>query len=119
MSCHNKEALEQMLEDVVNELDLSESAIAEHGPNGTPPAELVRLVLQQKDRTIRNLRAGMTDCSQLTALRQERERLRGAIQSAAAQLNQVSGQVSRGFLGRVKSELSAALDGAGKERGDD
>jgi hypothetical protein len=63
VSCCNKEELEQMLEDVVNVLDLSEAAIAEHGPNGTPPAELVRLVLQQKDRTIRNLRAGMVDCT--------------------------------------------------------
>ena len=63
MSCWNKEELEQMLEDVVNVLDLSDAAIAEHGPCGTPPAELVRLVLQQKDRTIRNLRAGMVDCT--------------------------------------------------------
>lgn len=59
MSCWSKNELEQMLEDVVNELDLSETASAEHGPLGTPPAELVRLVLQQKDRTIRDLRAGM------------------------------------------------------------
>jgi len=61
MSCHSKDELEQMLEDVVNELDLSDSEIAEHGPLGTPPAQLVRLVLDQKDRTIRNLRAGMVD----------------------------------------------------------
>jgi hypothetical protein len=58
MSCWNKEELENMLEDVVNELDLSESAIAEHGQNGTAPAELVRLVLAEKDRTIRLLRKG-------------------------------------------------------------
>jgi hypothetical protein len=61
MSCWNKEQLENMLEDVVNELSLSDAAIKEHGPNGTPPAELVRLVLQQKDATIRNLRAGMKE----------------------------------------------------------
>jgi len=48
-----------MLEDVVNELDLSEAAIAGHGPLGTPPAQLVRLVLDQKDRTIRNLSSGL------------------------------------------------------------
>jgi len=36
MSCWNKEELENMLEDVVNELDLSDAAIEEHGPNGTP-----------------------------------------------------------------------------------
>jgi hypothetical protein len=62
MSCWNKEQLEQMLEDVVNVLDLSDAAIAEHGQHGTPPAELVRLVLQEKDRTIRNLWAGMVNC---------------------------------------------------------
>jgi len=61
MSRWNKEQLENMLEDVVNELNLSDAAIKEHGPNGTPPAELVRLVLQQKDATIRNLRAGMIE----------------------------------------------------------
>jgi len=59
MSAHTKEELENMLEDVVNELDLSDDAIAEHGPRGTAPAELVRLVLDQKDREIRNLKAGM------------------------------------------------------------
>jgi len=48
-----------MLEDVVNELDLSDDAIAEHGPMGTAPSELVRLVLDQKDREIQNLKAGM------------------------------------------------------------
>jgi len=51
MSCWSKEELENMLEDVVNELDLSESAIAEHGPNGTAPAELVRLVLAEKHKS--------------------------------------------------------------------
>lgn len=56
MSCWSKEELEQMLEDVVNELNLSEAALAEHGPLGTPPAELVRLVLRQKDLIIRCLR---------------------------------------------------------------
>jgi hypothetical protein len=64
MTAWTKEELENMLEDVVNVLDLSDVAIAEHGPIGTPPAELVRLVLDQKDRTIRNLRAGMVDSTQ-------------------------------------------------------
>jgi hypothetical protein len=50
MSCWNKEELENMLEDVVNELNLSESAIEKHGPMGTAPAELVRLVLDEKNR---------------------------------------------------------------------
>ena len=48
-----------MLEDVVNELDLSEIMIEKHGPLGTAPAELVRLVLEQKDKEIRMLKAGM------------------------------------------------------------
>jgi len=63
MSCWNKDELEQMLYDVVNVLNLSDAAIAEHGPRGTAPAKLVKIVLDQKDRTIRNLRAGMVDCS--------------------------------------------------------
>ena len=61
MSCHSKETLEQMLEDVVNELDLSDIAIAEHGPLGTPPAELVRLVLKEKNKRIYILEAGMVN----------------------------------------------------------
>ncbi len=63
MSCWSKEQLDQMLEDVVNELDLSDAAIAEHGQLGTPPAELVRLVLAQKDMAIQMLKAGMVDVS--------------------------------------------------------
>jgi len=59
MSCWSKIELENMLEDVVNELNLSESAIEKHGPLGTAPAELVRLVLEEKDRQIRMLKAGM------------------------------------------------------------
>ena len=59
MSCHTKEQLENMLEDVVNELDLSEIAIEKHGQLGTAPAELVRLVLEQKDMEIRALKLGM------------------------------------------------------------
>jgi hypothetical protein len=58
MSCWNKEQLENMLEDVVNELDLSDVMIEKHGPLGTAPAELVRLVLEQKDQQIRALRQG-------------------------------------------------------------
>jgi len=59
MSCWTKEQLENMLEDVVNELDLSELASKTHGPLGTPPAELVRLVLDEKNKIIRNLEAGL------------------------------------------------------------
>jgi len=47
-----------MLEDVVNELDLSDIAIEKHGPLGTKPAELVRIVLEEKDNQIRLLKAG-------------------------------------------------------------
>jgi hypothetical protein len=48
-----------MLEDVVNVLDLSDGMIEKHGPLGTPPAELVRLVLERKDLEIEMLRRGM------------------------------------------------------------
>jgi hypothetical protein len=59
MSCWNKEQLENMLEDVVNELDLSEAMIEKHGQEGTAPAILVRLVLEEKDRQIQMLKLGM------------------------------------------------------------
>jgi hypothetical protein len=58
MSCWTKEQLENMLEDVVNELDLSAGMIEQHGPTGTAPATLVRLVLARKDREIAMLKAG-------------------------------------------------------------
>lgn len=58
MSKWNKEELENMLEDVVNELDLSDGMIEEHGPLGTAPAELVRLVLERKDREIAMYKQG-------------------------------------------------------------
>lgn len=58
MSRWSKDELENMLEDVVNALDLSDGMIETHGPLGTPPAELVRLVLERKDMEIRMLRQG-------------------------------------------------------------
>lgn len=63
MSCWTKEELENKLEDVVNELELSESMIHEHGQLGTDPAELVKLVLEQKDKQIAMLNAGMVNIS--------------------------------------------------------
>jgi hypothetical protein len=65
MSKWTKEELENMLEDVVNELDLSELDLSEfaiefHGPLGTPPAELVKLVLAQEARIISMLEARIT-----------------------------------------------------------
>lgn len=59
MSCWSKKELENMLEDVINELDLSDAVIDKHGPIGTPPAELVRLVLEEKDRVIAVLKSGL------------------------------------------------------------
>lgn len=59
MSCWTKEELENMLEDVVNELELSEDMIEKHGPLGASPAELVRIVLEQKDKEIKALKAGV------------------------------------------------------------
>lgn len=64
MSCWTKPELENMLEDVVNELDLSDEMIEKHGQEGTAPAELVRLVLEQKDKEIRMLKAGMLKIEQ-------------------------------------------------------
>lgn len=58
MSQWNKEELENQLEDVINELDLSESMIEQHGQLGTSPAELVRLVLERKNLEIKMLRQG-------------------------------------------------------------
>jgi len=58
MSCWDKKELENMLEDVVNELDLSEGMMEQHGPLGTSPAELVRLVLERKDLEIKALKDG-------------------------------------------------------------
>ena len=58
MSCWTKEELENMLEDVVNELNLSDGMIEKHGPLGTAPAELVRLVLERKGREASILKQG-------------------------------------------------------------
>jgi hypothetical protein len=58
MSEHTKPQLENMLEDVVNELNLSGIAIEKHGPLGTAPAELVRLVIEEKDKKISLLQRG-------------------------------------------------------------
>jgi len=58
MSCWTKPELEDMLFDVVNELNLSEGMIEKHGAFGTAPAELVRLVLEQKDLEIQALKQG-------------------------------------------------------------
>jgi len=60
MSCWTKPELENMLEDVVNELDLSDGMIEEHGPLGTAPAELVRIVMERKDKEIAMLKRGFT-----------------------------------------------------------
>lgn len=53
------EEYRNMLEDVVNELNLSGGMIEEHGPLGTAPAILVRLVLARKDQEISMLKSGM------------------------------------------------------------
>lgn len=58
MSCWNKDELENMLFDVVSELELSDEMYEKHGPLGTAPHELVRLVLDQKDLEIAVLKRG-------------------------------------------------------------
>lgn len=57
MNCRCEE-YRNMLEDVINELDLSDVAIEKHGQLGTPPAEIVRLVLEEKDKKISALKNG-------------------------------------------------------------
>ena len=57
MSCWSKEELENMLEDVVNELMLGDDMLEKHGPLGTAPADLVRLVLDRKDLEISCLKS--------------------------------------------------------------
>lgn len=54
-----KAEMRSMLEDVVTVLDLSEDMLEKHGPIGTQPAELVRLVLEQKNREIAMLQANI------------------------------------------------------------
>jgi hypothetical protein len=61
MSAWTKPELENMLEDVVNELDLSDGMIEHHGPLGTAPAKLVRQVMARKDRQIAMLSSGFRD----------------------------------------------------------
>jgi hypothetical protein len=65
MSCWTKPELENMLEDVVNELRLSDSMMEKHGLLGTAPAELVRLVLEQKDFEIKLLKQGFKNIQHL------------------------------------------------------
>lgn len=65
MTCWTKEQLENMLEDVVNELNLSETMIERHGPLGTAPSELVRLVLDQKNLEIAMLKRGFVPVGEL------------------------------------------------------
>jgi len=58
MSAWSKTELGNMLEDVINELKLSDEMIEKHGPLGTSPAKLVRSVLYQKDMQIKMLKQG-------------------------------------------------------------
>ena len=59
-----KAEMKGMLEDVVSVLDLSDYMLEKHGPIGTSPAELVRLVLEQKDREIKMLQANLKKIEQ-------------------------------------------------------
>lgn len=58
MGYWNKVELENMLEDVINELELSQEMIEKHGQEGTAPSVLVRMVLDQKDAEIKMLKMG-------------------------------------------------------------
>ena len=61
MSYWTKERMEDELEAVVDALELSAEQLAIHGPMGTAPAELVKLVLWEKDKRIAYLQAGFVD----------------------------------------------------------
>lgn len=56
---YTNEEMRSMLEDVVTVLDLSEEMIFKHGQTATEPAELVRIVLEQKDMEIKMLQLNM------------------------------------------------------------
>lgn len=51
--------LENMLEDVINTLDLSDYAVNKYGSSGTPPAEIVGKVIKEKDMVIIGLKSGI------------------------------------------------------------
>lgn len=61
-----------LLEDVINQLDLSDSMIEQHGPFGTEPALMVRQVLDQKDQCIAMLKAGIIDVRSQPSTQKER-----------------------------------------------
>lgn len=105
MSCWSKQELENMLEDVVNELDLSETAIEKHGPLGTPPAELVQIVLAEKDAKIRMLQSGFVEITgnpQDATLQTELKKLRDGLGEA---INLIQSYGSHGPV--MKAKLSA------------
>ena len=52
MSRYTNEELENMLSAVIDELNLSDFMLEKHGPMGTPVHEIVREVLENKDREI-------------------------------------------------------------------
>ena len=63
---------------MVNELDLSETAIEKHGPHGTPPCELVKLVLAEKDRINTTLQAeNKNQAKRIAKLEKENKELKG------------------------------------------
>ena len=52
MSAYTKYELENMLEDIINELDLSKSTIEKYGSLAIEPSKLVKLVLEEKNMKI-------------------------------------------------------------------
>ena len=64
MRCWPRGEVERLLEDVINELDLPSNILIQHGQNGTTPAELVRLVLDQKNQEIIMLKQKLKELTQ-------------------------------------------------------
>ncbi len=59
MSCWTKEQLENMLEDVINELDLSSKTVEELSARGAAPSVLVRTILDAKNKEIQLLKSAL------------------------------------------------------------
>ena len=59
MGCRQCDKYRGMLEDVISELDLSDSVINEHSALGTPPSYFVREILRIKDMEIAMLKNEM------------------------------------------------------------
>jgi hypothetical protein len=112
MTCYTKAELENMLEDVVNELDLSDEVAFDHGEWGTPPAALVRDVLAVKDRQMAMLKAGLVDVLDHATKKQGHEngaeRLCRILYGRSAEIGDTIGGLDAQMLHDAAAELERA-----------